>query len=323
MTQWYYVQDGRQAGPVDDATFRQWIAEGRVSREQLIWCEGMAQWQAAGTVPGLFAASVPPPIAYEAVADRLAEPPTDGSGGQAGVGNILGNAFRMMGRKFPLLLGAVVLVILVNSVPDILQKVASPRPGEPAAVLLSFFNLVWAICIVLPMTLGASAFSLRVICGQPTGMDAVFSGFRMFGKAIGLQLWMGLLVLLWSLLLIVPGIIAALRYSQAIYLITYRPNLGIKQAVQLSGDMMRGHKARLFGLGLLIFLIALIVFLPVWVILAFVINAGIDLNDPSHSQFALLLWLLFGVLSIPVSMLQWLAMADFHRDLTPPAIPAA
>ena len=324
MTQWYYVQEGRQAGPVDDATFRQWVAEHRIGPEQLIWCEGMAQWQPAGTVPGLFSPT-PPPIDYDPE-KALAEIPTDGTGGRTGVGGILGQGWRSMVQNIPLLLGAAILLTLIGSVPNILQFTARPSPGEPEAVLFNLFLIVWTIFVTMPLTLGVTAFSLRVVCRRPANIGDVFSGYRLFGKAIGLQFWMGLLILLWSLLLIVPGIIAALRYSQAMYLITYQPKLGINQAVKASCEMMKGHKGRLFVLYILLLLIGLAFLIPIAIMIGITVGVSGGYSGAgafSNPVFALLLQIGITVVSIPMAMFQWMVLANFHRDLTPPRVPAS
>lgn len=69
-------------------------------------------------------------------------------------------------------------------------------------------------------------------------------------KAMGLNLFMALFIWLWSLLFIVPGIIAAYRYRLAPYLMAENPNLGIREAVNMSKELMAGHKWRLFCLNL-------------------------------------------------------------------------
>jgi membrane protease subunit (stomatin/prohibitin family) len=55
--------DGQQAGPFDAAALKQQIESGTVTRETLVWSEGMASWTAAGEVDAvskLFPASPPP-----------------------------------------------------------------------------------------------------------------------------------------------------------------------------------------------------------------------------------------------------------------------
>jgi membrane protease subunit (stomatin/prohibitin family) len=62
--QWFAGVNGQQVGPMDAAAFQGAVAQGRISRDTLVWKAGMAGWVAAGTVQELaaFFASVPPPL---------------------------------------------------------------------------------------------------------------------------------------------------------------------------------------------------------------------------------------------------------------------
>jgi hypothetical protein len=51
---WFYAAGGQQQGPVSEAQLRDLIARGTVTADTLVWSEGMAAWQRAGEVPGLF-----------------------------------------------------------------------------------------------------------------------------------------------------------------------------------------------------------------------------------------------------------------------------
>ena len=54
---------GQQAGPFDAAGLKQQIAAGSVTKETLVWSEGMAEWTAAGdvaAVASMFGATPPP-----------------------------------------------------------------------------------------------------------------------------------------------------------------------------------------------------------------------------------------------------------------------
>ena len=57
-------------------------------------------------------------------------------------------------------------------------------------------------------------------------------------------------IYLWTLLLIVPGIIAAYRYRQALYLLIENPELSPLDCLRFSSQMMVGHKWELFVLDL-------------------------------------------------------------------------
>jgi hypothetical protein len=58
---WYYAVNGQRQGPVSFDQLRQLTANGQISSGDLVWCEGMADWQPAGSIPAL--APAPPPFA--------------------------------------------------------------------------------------------------------------------------------------------------------------------------------------------------------------------------------------------------------------------
>ena len=61
---------------------------------------------------------------------------------------------------------------------------------------------------------------------------------------------MSLKVWLWSLLLVIPGIIMAHAYAMTPYILEEHPEIGAWEASRVSQKMMRGHKFRLFRLNL-------------------------------------------------------------------------
>jgi uncharacterized RDD family membrane protein YckC len=64
---WYYINAGNQAGPVDDAQLETLARTGQIQMDTLVWREGLAEWQPYSTVapPGMTA---PPPAAPAALA---------------------------------------------------------------------------------------------------------------------------------------------------------------------------------------------------------------------------------------------------------------
>ncbi|HET6248699.1 MAG TPA: RDD family protein [Tepidisphaeraceae bacterium] len=60
--QWYFTEKGGQAGPVPWAELREMAAAGRLGKNELVWCEGMAEWILAPTVPGLMASGPTAPM---------------------------------------------------------------------------------------------------------------------------------------------------------------------------------------------------------------------------------------------------------------------
>jgi uncharacterized membrane protein len=101
-----------------------------------------------------------------------------------------------------------------------------------------------------PLRAGYALYFLRIVRGGAPDVDTLFSGFHSFLRNLALFLLFTLYVFLWSLLLVVPGIVKALGYSMAWYIRNDEPGLSASQALQASAEMMRGHKLRLFWLSL-------------------------------------------------------------------------
>lgn len=85
--------------------------------------------------------------------------------------------------------------------------------------------------------------------GQPK-FEILFSRFQLFGRALFLRFLMFLKILAWSLLFIVPGIVAAYRYALAPFLLAENPELTAEEAIEKSKALMNGYKGKLFGLQL-------------------------------------------------------------------------
>jgi uncharacterized membrane protein len=109
-----------------------------------------------------------------------------------------------------------------------------------------------------PLALGAAIFSLSISRGREARLEQIFQGFNNFGTALVAYLLVLVYVLLWTLLLIIPGIIAALGYSMVFYILADEPGTPPQDALRKSKSMMNGYKAKLFYLGLRFFLLALL-----------------------------------------------------------------
>ncbi len=115
---------------------------------------------------------------------------------------------------------------------------------------LPFVGGIAALIISGPLQLGITIFYVSFIRTEATDFNKVFEGFNDFGRALAAFLLMALFTFLWSLLLIIPGIIAAYRYSQTYYILMDDPNISAIDALRKSSDMMSGAKMKLFMLHL-------------------------------------------------------------------------
>jgi uncharacterized membrane protein len=113
------------------------------------------------------------------------------------------------------------------------------------------------IAIMGPLMYGFLLFFVKLVQKKVTDFNFIFKAFNfsgpnlgLFGRSLGLYWLMNLYVFLWSLLLIIPGIIAAYGYSMAFFLLIDNPEIGISEALRNSKEMMYGYKGKLFMLNL-------------------------------------------------------------------------
>jgi uncharacterized membrane protein len=128
-----------------------------------------------------------------------------------------------------------------------------PTGFRPAFVfLLSTIFVLGILSLFLggAIKLGYCRFNKNLINNTDPQFGDLFSRFDIFWKACGMNLLIQLYTLLWTLLFIIPGIIASLSYAMAPYIMEENPYMSIQEAIQKSKDMMSGNKWRLFCLNL-------------------------------------------------------------------------
>jgi len=60
--QWYYAKDGQPVGPLADNDFRALIFKGTITRQTLVWHEGLKDWTPYGRIPPEAAPGGKPPL---------------------------------------------------------------------------------------------------------------------------------------------------------------------------------------------------------------------------------------------------------------------
>lgn len=100
------------------------------------------------------------------------------------------------------------------------------------------------------LQLGYAKFLLKQHDGQNPEFNDLFSEFDRFGTGFAQAFLRNLYVTLWSLLLIIPGIVKGYSYSMTPFILAEHPNLTASRAIELSMQMMDGHKMELFILDL-------------------------------------------------------------------------
>tara|TARA_B100000787_G_scaffold95521_1_gene70516 strand:+ start:19168 stop:19758 length:591 start_codon:yes stop_codon:yes gene_type:complete len=116
--------------------------------------------------------------------------------------------------------------------------------------LIPTIGSVILIFIQGPMLIGVAMFSLSLSRKEEARLEQIFDGFQNYGRALGAYLLMVVFILLWMLLLIIPGIIAAIAYSQTFYILAEDDTIDGMGALEKSKQMMDGFKWKYFCLGL-------------------------------------------------------------------------
>lgn len=227
---WYYVRGGQRQGPVDEDTLRSLIAAGSLKAHDLVWNETMGdQWAAASSVPGLF---TPPVLAGPVPSSALVAPAPVVSGVAGQTPNK-----ELMARARASLQGQWGTGVAVSAI----------YLGISFAIGLIPYGGFLAYLIAGPLYLGFTLLFLSVIRARGE-VGQLFAGFQQFGRATGTYLLTILFVLLWMLLLIIPGIIMSYAYMMAFYVLADHPGITPLEALRRSKEMMRGHKWKLFCL---------------------------------------------------------------------------
>ena len=121
----------------------------------------------------------------------------------------------------------------------------------PVFAGMAIVGVVWAIVMLIiggAVSLGYAQFNLDAVDGREMRVETLFSRFSTLGTGVAMRLVMWLFTFLWSLLFIIPGIVASYRYAMTPYILAENPNMGVMDAIDASKELMRGNKFRLFCL---------------------------------------------------------------------------
>ncbi len=170
-------------------------------------------------------------------------------------------------------------------------------------VMMLIVSGISAICSFIPVVgsiaaaIISPAFSLSLMIiylamteGKKPAIADIFMGFSDFWSAFKVTFLVGLFTSLWSLLFVIPGIVKACSYSQAMFILAENPGMSAREAINRSKKMMEGHKMDYFVLGL------------------------------SFIGWALLASLTFGILLIWLVPYMQATLANFYNSVKPVAV---
>lgn len=115
------------------------------------------------------------------------------------------------------------------------------------ALIALIFGLIGLI-LSGPFEMSNTKISLDTVKSKPTKVEDALYGFSDFSRSLLAYIINGIFIILWGLLLIVPGIIKSLSYSMTFFIMEEDKTIDANSARKKSMEMMDGHKWSLFCL---------------------------------------------------------------------------
>lgn len=152
---------------------------------------------------------------------------------------------KLKGNWKPAVITSLVYVLVCAVFSAIVNLVSD---SDLLVVILTIVQML----ILLPLVVGYSnAFRYMLVKGDYNLLHNMVDIAKADVKrnALGMLL-MAVKTMLWSLLLLIPGLIKSYAYRLTPYILNDKPEIGFKEASSLSDEMMKGHKFDLFWLDL-------------------------------------------------------------------------
>ena len=140
----------------------------------------------------------------------------------------------------------------------VMEMMTRATPSAGASLIDSLLRLAMAVVGV-----GFSLFVMNSVRRSQPAIGNLLDGFGMFPRVLFLIILQIVFIFLWSLLLVIPGIVAAYRYSFAVYVMIDHPEMSAMDCLRESKRLTTGYKRQLFLLDLSFILWFLLTMIPI------------------------------------------------------------
>jgi len=246
VSQWYYTRNGERQGPVERSTLDMLVQSSELKPEDLVWTEGMGNWEPASTIEGLFGPpQLDPANPYASPASMVETPMPGLAPGANGatlevldppapltVAGPLDLAMIVLKKDFGMILAAgVVYVAVIYGVSTVLALIGmilgianssgvsfnDPKSFEELLNAQNQFGAWDGISNIIQqfvgvyMALGLARVALDVIEGKPVQIGKLFSqGSKLLG-AFGGTILLTLAIVLPAALVAVPLLVVGMN----------------------------------------------------------------------------------------------------------------
>lgn len=150
-------------------------------------------------------------------------------------------------RWWKMTLATIALYLLNGGISIYVNIVTAINHDDPSTTVGYSSSVI--TLLLIPFTIAASGYYLNHIRGfNPEWKSLYKEGIDNYGSYLVTGVLVNVFTVLWSLLFVVPGIIKAIAYSQAKYVIHDNPRLKGKEAIEISKRMTNGFKGDLFSM---------------------------------------------------------------------------
>lgn len=118
----------------------------------------------------------------------------------------------------------------------------------PIIIIASLFAAVIYFVLGSFIGVGYAKFNLNLVDKKNAAFETLFEYFSYWKTTTIARLLRALYVFLWSLLFIIPGIVAGFSYAMTDYILAEDPELTADEAISQSKSIMMGNKWRFFCL---------------------------------------------------------------------------
>ena len=143
------------------------------------------------------------------------------------------------------------VIQVLMQIPSYIGSLLEVLSPENAMASLSFSNISNILSLLaLPLGWGLTVSLLRNHREESVDLENLFDGFRggRYTRVFCALFLVNLFTFLWTLLLIIPGIMKAFSYALTPYILLDEPELTARQAITRSCEIMQGRRWKLFCL---------------------------------------------------------------------------
>lgn len=157
----------------------------------------------------------------------------------------------LKGKWAPAVLCTVVYMV-VACVVSTSSMLIDPASATGVLMTANLASFLLSLLVVFPLGVGFYNVHKELLLNGDDKMteNSFRIGFSNWAHNVWGMTLMGIFVFLWTLLLVIPGIIKALAYALVPYILADKPELSANEAINLSMKMMKGHKFDFFWLSL-------------------------------------------------------------------------